>query len=656
MNPTEMKKLMDIVTGTTQYNSMLESIQGDAYRQLYITWYNLGPSLTEARVTRDQVEAIFKAVADGAMAGKNTDDAGASVSNRTMLGKTADVGSKVAAAWDNFKHKIATSGPVSGFDVAFDDVQKKLLSAAGGDSGAIGKALNAYKQFATKYPKMQGAIYAGLIILSGISGWGLGGAAVLAGIRTLDRLLQGDRASSALWKGFKTGALSYGASHLVGQAGPDAGGGGDATTPDGTTPADTTPADTTPADTTPNNVDTSGIPTDGDISKYTIMKGDQLGYIAQANGVSVEDIRGLNPQIDFSQPLQPGMEINLPAQGDGAGSVWQNYRGDMYGDKVPNSAGGTDAVQGASQSPAAPETPTPSGTTPQGDSQLTPKGDNWQNYADASSSAGTTAPYGANMSDEYLKRVIQADENGVKMRFLISPEDAKKALEWKLQNGGTVNNRALGESFNKAKIIRSWKLQESMKLPLQSKLYLTPAGVERIFEAVSRKEMMNEGIWDSVKDTVSKGWETATNKITYNKLMLWWDKNYSSRTDAGEVDTQEVIDFLKRMGVGESLIKQVFSELKIPASPTVSPDSVDPKMSPDVSTGTPATSDATGASSAAASTKPNPNQMAQELKALWDGWREKDASIGAPAVKAQLKDMWMSSGGTNVAEGRKTRR
>jgi hypothetical protein len=260
------------------------------------------------------------------------------------------------------------------------------------------------------------------------------------------------------------------------------------------------------------------------------------------------------------------------------------------------------------------------------------------------------------MSDEYLKRVIQADENGVRMRFLISPEDAKKALEWKLQNGGTVNNRALGESFNSAKIIRAWQLQESMKLPLQSKLYLTPAGVERIFEAVSRKEMMNEGIWDSVKDTVSKGWETATNKITYNKLMLWWDKNYSSRTDAGEVDTQEVIDFLKRMGVGESLIKQVFAELKIPMSATVSPDSVDPKMSPDASTGTPAPSDATGASSAAASAKPNPNQMAQELKALWDGWREKDASIGAPAVKAQLKDMWMSSGGTNVAEGRKTRR
>jgi LysM repeat protein len=69
---------------------------------------------------------------------------------------------------------------------------------------------------------------------------------------------------------------------------------------------------------------------------YTIQKGDQLGYIAQANGVSVEDIRGINPQIDFSKPLQPGTEIQLPVAGTpGQGNVWQSYQGGMYGDKTP---------------------------------------------------------------------------------------------------------------------------------------------------------------------------------------------------------------------------------------------------------------------------------------------------------------------------------
>ena len=104
------------------------------------------------------------------------------------MGKGTDAASKVADAWNKFKEKIAQSGPVSGFDVAFDSVQKKLLNAAGGESGKIGKALNAYKEFANKYPKMQGAIYAGLIALAGISGAGLGGAALLAGLKTFDRL------------------------------------------------------------------------------------------------------------------------------------------------------------------------------------------------------------------------------------------------------------------------------------------------------------------------------------------------------------------------------------------------------------------------------------------------------------------------------------
>ena len=112
---------------------------------------------------------------------------------------------------------------------------------------------------------------------------------------------------------------------------------------------------------------------------------------------------------------------------------------------------------------------------------------------------------------------------------------------------------------------------------------------------------------------------------------------------AGDVDTQEVIDFLKKMGVEEALIKQVFTELKIPTDATVSPDRVEPTMDPE---GTPAQA-----------TKSNPNQMAAELKALWDKWREEGASTGAPAVRAQLKDMWMSSGGTGtMAEGRKIRK
>ena len=68
------------------------------------------------------------------------------------------------------------------------------------------------------------------------------------------------------------------------------------------------------------------------------MKGDTLGHIAQANGVSVQDLKGLNPQIDFSKAIQPGMTLELPATGDNAGSVWQGYTGGTYGDAAAKAA------------------------------------------------------------------------------------------------------------------------------------------------------------------------------------------------------------------------------------------------------------------------------------------------------------------------------
>jgi hypothetical protein len=71
---------------------------------------------------------------------------------------------------------------------------------------------------------------------------------------------------------------------------------------------------------------------------YTIVKGDQLGYIAQAQGTTPEAIRAANPDINFAKALQPGTEINLPAGTPAQGSVWSDYKGGMYGDKVAKDA------------------------------------------------------------------------------------------------------------------------------------------------------------------------------------------------------------------------------------------------------------------------------------------------------------------------------
>jgi hypothetical protein len=74
--------------------------------------------------------------------------------------------------------------------------------------------------------------------------------------------------------------------------------------------------------------------------QYTVQDGDQIGYIAQAMGVKPQDITGLNPQIDFTKPLQLGTVLELPQQGDNAGNLWTDYvQGSNYGDKVPGATG-----------------------------------------------------------------------------------------------------------------------------------------------------------------------------------------------------------------------------------------------------------------------------------------------------------------------------
>jgi hypothetical protein len=191
--------------------------------EIYRSSFQASRMLVEAQLDAKQIDAVFRAVADGAAKGGNVDKEGDEpVSNRTMLGKgtdvVTDVAKKFSAAWEKVKTSISQSGPVSGFDVMVDKLQGSLLNAAGGQKGAVGQAMQKYRDFGNAHPVMQGAIYAILIALAGITGAGLGGAAIIAGIKVADRLLMGDKASSALWKGFKTGAIAYGAGQLAQQA------------------------------------------------------------------------------------------------------------------------------------------------------------------------------------------------------------------------------------------------------------------------------------------------------------------------------------------------------------------------------------------------------------------------------------------------------
>ena len=221
----------------------------------YILWESAGRKIIEAQLTPDQISQLFTDVEQGATAAGG---------NRTAVGKGKDAAGAVNKAWTELKSKIQDSAPIKNVDAMYDQAAEKLKQATGGDEG-IDKYVQKYRAFAKKHPMAQSFIYAALIGAAGISGAGAGGAAALGLFKLTDKLLQGEKFSSAAYSGAKTGVAAYGASKLADYVKGKIG--GDASAPD-TTAGDTATADTgtraqtgTSSDTTAGTQNAPTVPT-----------------------------------------------------------------------------------------------------------------------------------------------------------------------------------------------------------------------------------------------------------------------------------------------------------------------------------------------------------------------------------------------------------
>jgi hypothetical protein len=205
----------NVTEGFTNNKSMITETR------TYKLWESAGKKLYEAQLTQDQINQIFQYVEKIQTSGG---------SNRTMLGKGKDAAGAVGKAWEELKTKVQNSGPVKGFDAMYDKAAEQLKQATGGDQGVM-QYVQKYRDFAKKHPVAQSLIYATLIAAAGISGAGVGGAAALGLFKMADKLLQGEKFSSAAYQGAKTGGMAYAA----GQIGQAMKGGDTATTASTTT-------------------------------------------------------------------------------------------------------------------------------------------------------------------------------------------------------------------------------------------------------------------------------------------------------------------------------------------------------------------------------------------------------------------------------------
>ena len=295
---------------------------------------------------------------------------------------------------------------------------------------------------------------------------------------------------------------------------------------------------------------------------YTVMQGDQGGFIAQANGVPFKDLKALNPDITNWNKLPVGTELQLPPSGSNTGSVWQ----------------GTDmSAPGVA--------PDASGMSPAEINQM--RNQNlfrMQDQADAAYYADKPDDYGINRRNN--------DAVGTGM-----PGSVRESIL------PTVKLRHLpaDQLIDQNLTVMAWALNESTGRAPARNIHLTHKGVLTVIENVDRhrrsllKEldamgpnrtnipavprqdmpdapqagavkpgMIGKGLnWldrtaGKVGGYLSKQAQNFTRKVTAAKLKTEWEQQ------GHQTDSDYIAGFLAQQGVPQGVITDVYGQMGIP--------------------------------------------------------------------------------------------
>lgn len=184
-------RINDLLLETTHplYETVLP-----AYHSTVRLGEDLARALTEAALTPDQVSQLFTDVEKAVSAGGG---------NRTKIGQGVDAAVTIKKAYTWLKDAMKKTGPVKGFDQAYNAAAAELKNATGGDQGVM-RYVERYRAYAKNTPEAQAILYSALVIGCGVAGYmSLGPAgmvlkpAIVATLKFVDKLVQGADFSTA---------------------------------------------------------------------------------------------------------------------------------------------------------------------------------------------------------------------------------------------------------------------------------------------------------------------------------------------------------------------------------------------------------------------------------------------------------------------------
>lgn len=580
-------------------NYLYEGLDLDALHTVKL-WESAGHQLVEAALTQQQIQQIFANIEqDVTAAGKN----------RTMIGQGKDAAAAVSKAWGILKDKIYNSKPMSNFASAYDEAAEKLKKATGGDAGAM-KYVQKYRDFATKNPMLQSAIYAALIAASGISGVGLGGAAALGLFKLVDQAIQGKDIRSAAWSGLKTGGMAYAAGQ-IGQAMK----GGEVPTGSG--------------------MDSKFADVNTTMPDGTVLPTDSVAANVQSKMDVLKDL-GLGKDATYGQVVQAMKKQGWPD--DWISGTTQDAG--KHAVSAIDTSGYTSTATGQT------------GDFGQPTYNLTPT---------------TPAQDFANLDNASLAQSMKMNPMLAQRAGMPGLPDASSvasgitgdqmvnnpAYQAVIQKfGDTPGARRAAMAAAKAAISKG-QMNESINLT-ESQIYLM------IGKIVERQRKLDEGIMDTIKGAASKAAGKAANwaktkgtnlttKITADKLLQAWKKADSP------TDSLDVAKVIQTAGVPSATIKQVYNNMRIPfaGEPGAQPNmarKIDVDSQPTPTATTAPTQDATAQPDPAALTATNTTTKSDADKSAVTPASGPDAAV-LPTPSKTTSQIPVATGAINPATG-----
>jgi hypothetical protein len=545
---------------------------------VYRNFKRVGQYIAERRMSEKEILQVF-ADAEAGMTDKGTG------ANRTMLGRgkdtTMDFAGGVADALKGVWAGIQNSVPVDALDAAYDQATDALAKLSGGQKGAVMQAIKKYRMLAKQYPKTSGLAKAALVGIAGLATGGAGLPAVAALVYGLDSSIKGDKLSDIALKAGGAAATAWAAGKIFGGSG------------DPTVPADNFAAATDPV---------GG-------GTYTVMQGDQGGFIAQAQGVPFKDLQAMNPDITDWTKLPVGTELQLPPSGPNTGSVWQGTDTSAPGvapaSQGPEQLGSPDAANFAgATTPSGPSLSFPDGGT---SGTLTlPDGREVQAYAFPEGGIQPRIGPGSeavqvNYAGQDVTAYIRGDKAYIKN---FNPQEFSNPVQESWLPAVRLLKLPADKLIDQKSTVMSWALNESVGRRSTS-FNLTTVGTYTVFENVDRyrKAIMElKGVPGSTRpeyyrpdmmDAPTKpdkkpgligrglnaldrgvkkvggalsnfGHQFTTN-VTKEKLKMNWHQ-------AGKPsDSDQLAAWLAKQGVPQEVVTSVYGKMGIPYTPQADP-------------------------------------------------------------------------------------